>query len=58
MIRLLIRVEKNNEEELKRFEPLHEEYLKSEKYVELQKQIAEAIVDDEEYKKDVDPEGY
>lgn len=58
MIRLLIRVEKNNEEELKRFLPLHEEYLKSEKYVELQKQITEAIVDDEEYKKDVDPEGY
>lgn len=54
----MIRVDKNRDDELKRFEPLHEAYLKSEKYIELQKQISDAIVDEEEYKKDVDPEGY
>jgi len=35
LIRLVIKVEKIREEELKRFQPLHEEYLKSENYIKL-----------------------
>jgi hypothetical protein len=58
LIRLVSRVEKEKDQEQKKFVPDHEEYLNSERYKDLQKQISDAVVDEEEYKKDTDPEGY
>lgn len=58
LVRLVSRVQKDKEALLAEFTPKYEEYQKSDSYLALQKEISTAEQDEEEYKKDTDPEGY
>jgi hypothetical protein len=58
LIRLVSRVDKNKAAEVVSFKQIYDDYLKSEKYLKLKLEIETAVVDEEEYKKDQDPEGY
>ena len=58
LIRVVSRVEKNKAAESEQFKQVYEDYLKSEEYLKLKQEIETAVEDEEEYKKDQDPEGY
>ena len=58
LVRLVARVDKNRESITAGWKPEYEAYLVSDKYATLLKDIENAVVDEEEYKKDTDPDGY
>jgi N-alpha-acetyltransferase 15/16, NatA auxiliary subunit len=58
LISLVSKVEKNKAAEAESFRQIYEDYLKSEEYLKLKTEIETAVEDEEEYKKDQDPEGY
>lgn len=59
LIKLIGKIEKNKEAELADFQPKYDEHMKSEEAVKLQQEMADLIEnDDDDTKKDGDPEGY
>lgn len=58
LCKLAVKVDKIKDSELAKLTPEFEAWKKSEEYDKLQKDIAEAQEDDEDYKKDTDPQGF
>ena len=58
LCKLAVKVDKIKDSEFAKLTPEFEAWKKSEEYDKLQKDIAEAQEDDEDYKKDTDPQGF